>query len=118
MSLLINMYLRFQIYCWCSEDSAVMIEKYIAILISAVPILIPSLIKNLKFIAWLSLVANVCMIGGLLITLYYCFIDSSSNIVTADVKDYWATLPLFFGTTIFSFEGISLVGFRFWAKQK
>lgn len=75
-----------------------------------VPVMISSLIRSLKFIARLSAVANICMLVGLVVILYYCAIDlpplSSRSAIA-----HWTTIPLFFGTSIFSFEGISLVIF-------
>jgi len=73
-----------------------------------IPVLISSLIRNLKFIAWLSAIANVCMLGGLVIILYYCSFDLPTLSSRSAIAD-WTTIPLFFGTSIFSFEGISLV---------
>jgi len=77
-----------------------------------VPIMISSLIRSLKFIARLSAVANICMLVGLVVILYYCTIDlpplSSRSAIA-----HWTTIPLFFGTSIFSFEGISLVNFAY-----
>jgi len=75
-----------------------------------VPVMISSLIRSLKFIARLSAVANICMLVGLVVILYYCAIDlpplSSRSAIA-----HWTTIPLFFGTSIFAFEGISLVIF-------
>jgi len=86
------------------------LDFYKSLLVSMVPVLISSLIKNLKFIAWLSAAANVCMVGGLIIILYYCSFDF---LPLSEVSFFgqWSTIPLFFGTSIFSFEGISLVSF-------
>lgn len=78
------------------------------LLIAMVPIMISSLIRNLKFIARLSAVANISMLVGLFIILYYCAIDLPPLSTRIAVGD-WKTLPLYFGTSIFSFEGISLV---------
>ncbi|KAK9882050.1 hypothetical protein WA026_018900 [Henosepilachna vigintioctopunctata] len=72
------------------------------------PILLTSLIRNLKFLAPLSTIANVFMTTGLLFTIYYCVQDLppiSERIYVANIK----TMPLFFGTAMFAFEGIGLV---------
>ena len=56
-----------------------------------------------------SAIANVCMITGLVICYYYSVQDlppiSERHYITPDFH----RLPLFFGTAIFAFEGISLV---------
>lgn len=86
------------------------LDVHMSILISMVPIMISSLIRSLKFIARLSAIANMCMLVGLIVILYYCSTDlpplSSRNPVA-----HWTSIPLFFGTSIFAFEGISLVSF-------
>lgn len=86
----------------------IQLDVHVSILISMVPIMISSLIRSLKFIARLSAIANVCMLVGLIVILYYCTIDlpplSSRSAIA-----HWTTIPLYFGTSIFSFEGISLV---------
>lgn len=88
----------------------IQLDVHMSILISMVPILISSLIRNLKFIARLSALANFFMLVGLAVILYYCAIDLpplSSRTAIAS----WTTIPLYFGTSIFAFEGISLVIF-------
>ncbi|KAF4529003.1 hypothetical protein B566_EDAN017432 [Ephemera danica] len=72
------------------------------------PILFSSWIRNLKFLAPLSAIANVLMVTGLTITLYFCSINLPS-ISERQAFGSWAGLPLFFGTAIFCFEGIGLV---------
>lgn len=75
-----------------------------------VPIMISSLIRNLKFIARLSAIANMCMLVGLFVILYYCA-NNLPPLSTSTAIGHWTTLPLYFGTSIFAFEGISLVSF-------
>jgi len=88
----------------------IQLNVHVSILISMVPIMISSLIRSLKLIARLSAIANICMLVGLVVILYYCIIDlpplSSRSAIA-----HWTTIPLYFGTSIFSFEGISLVNF-------
>lgn len=72
------------------------------------PILLSCLIRNLKFLAPLSSIANVFMVLGIAITLYY----TSTDLPEVPTKNYVAELhqlPLFFGTALFAFEGIGLV---------
>uniref|UniRef100_A0A1B0DLT3 Amino acid transporter transmembrane domain-containing protein n=1 Tax=Phlebotomus papatasi TaxID=29031 RepID=A0A1B0DLT3_PHLPP len=84
------------------------INDYLNLVIICAPILLTSLITNLKYLAPCSVVASACMLIGTGITLYFSVGDlpspSERNFVAS-----WETLPLFFGTTLFAFEGISLV---------
>lgn len=73
-----------------------------------VPILLPSLLTNLKYLAYCSTFANLCMVLGIGITMYF----STQDLPSPSEREYfssWRQLPLFFGTAIFAFEGISLV---------
>lgn len=89
---------------------SVPMDLHVSILITMVPIMFSSLIRNLKFIARLSAIANVCMLVGLFVILYYCAIGLPPISTRAAIA-HWTTIPLYFGTSIFSFEGISLVSF-------
>lgn len=73
-----------------------------------VPILLPSLITNLKVLAWCSALANVCMTTGISMVFYYALHDVPA-VSERRLIGEWHNLPLFFGTTIFAFEGIALV---------
>lgn len=75
-----------------------------------IPILLPCLILNLKYLSWCSTFANLCMLIGIGITLAFTFQDIPAINERNLIVDDWKKLPLFFGTTIFAFEGISLVG--------
>lgn len=72
------------------------------------PILLSALVRNLKHLAPLSTLANLFMIVGIVITLYF----STKDLPTNTEKFYvatWNQFPLFFGTAIYAFEGIGLV---------
>ncbi|KAJ6637548.1 Proton-coupled amino acid transporter 4 [Pseudolycoriella hygida] len=85
------------------------LDVHLHMLFTLVPMLIPSLITNLKYLAPCSMIANVCMATGIGVVYYYAFQDlpniSERNYVPPNVNK----LPLFFGTAIFAFEGIALV---------
>ncbi|KAF5271069.1 hypothetical protein FQR65_LT00488 [Abscondita terminalis] len=67
------------------------------------PITLCCLVRNLKYLTPLSVLANVCMLYGITITLYYSCQKPFSNVENfAHVKQ----LPLFFGTALYAFEGI------------
>lgn len=77
-------------------------------LMFCIPILIFTQIRNLKYIAPFSGIANALLILTFLICLYYIFIDFqpiSSRPMSVDI----GKLPLFIGTVIFAMEGIGVV---------
>lgn len=82
-------------------------EKLIMALI-LIPIILSSLLTNLKYLSYCSLVAGSFMCVGCGVTLYYIFDDLPSPSERSPVGQV-ENLPLFFGTAIFAFEGISLV---------
>nr|XP_023018378.1 proton-coupled amino acid transporter 1-like isoform X2 [Leptinotarsa decemlineata] len=84
------------------------LDIHIHMIIILVPILLPCLVRNLKYLAPFSTLANVLMISGIIIVLYY----ASQDLPSISERTYVAgfdTIPLFFGTAIFAFEGIGLV---------
>ncbi|XP_031627301.1 proton-coupled amino acid transporter-like protein CG1139 [Contarinia nasturtii] len=72
------------------------------------PILAISMITQLKYLAPLSTIANICMATAVALTFYFAFQDLP-NISERDTVGELKNLPLFFGTAIFAFEGIALV---------
>ncbi|ALC49171.1 CG16700, partial [Drosophila busckii] len=85
------------------------VDVRLVMLLALAPVLLTSLITNLKWLTPVSLFANVCMILGLAITLYYALKDGLPEVRE---RAYWTNgsqLALFFGTAIFAFEGIALV---------
>ena len=82
------------------------IRYYMALLL---PLLIMfSLVRNLKFLAPFSMLANILIATGMGITFYYIFSDLPS---IGDLPKFssWPQIPLFFGTAIFALEGIGVV---------
>ncbi|XP_058063774.1 proton-coupled amino acid transporter 1-like [Anopheles bellator] len=79
-------------------------------LIILLPMALPALITNLKYLAWFMTVGNTCMVLGIGITYYYTVQDLPPvSASTRALVGSWRTLPLYFGTAIFAFEGIALV---------
>lgn len=72
------------------------------------PLILMNLIRNLKWLAPFSMIANILMAVGIGITFYYIF----SDVPPITDQKYFSTfqqLPLFFGTAIFALEGIGVV---------
>ena len=72
------------------------------------PVLAISMITELKYLAPLSTIANICMATGIILTFYFAFQDLP-DITERNYVGNPKNLPLFFGTAIFAFEGIALV---------
>ncbi|CAH1970311.1 unnamed protein product [Acanthoscelides obtectus] len=82
------------------------VRVYMAALL---PLLIPTnMIRNLKWLSPLSMIANVLVAGGMGITFYYIFSDLPPLDSRAPVASF-SSLPGFFGTAIFALEGIGVV---------
>lgn len=82
------------------------LRLYILLLL---PLLIPiNMIRNLKHLAPLSVVANLLMATGVIISIYYTMIDMPSVEERPKMAE-WDKLPMFFGTVIFALEGIGVV---------
>ncbi|XP_063986167.1 proton-coupled amino acid transporter 1-like isoform X3 [Diachasmimorpha longicaudata] len=76
--------------------------------IALVPILMSTWIRSLKFLTPLSSIANLLVVFGYIATVYII----CNGLPALSERNYvasWNQLPLFFGTVIYSFEGITLV---------
>nr|CAD7203016.1 unnamed protein product [Timema douglasi] len=86
----------------------VTLDVHLHMFIILLPILLSCWVRNLKYLVPISLGANALLAVGVACTLYFITSDlppvSSRNYVSS-----WSQFPLFFGTTIYAFEGISLV---------
>ena len=80
---------------------------YIAVLL--LPVIAICSIKNLKYLSPCSVIANILEFLGLGIIFYYMFCDSLPDPSTRPWFSTPARFPIFFGTAIFAFEGISVV---------
>lgn len=74
------------------------------------PLILMNLIRNLKWLAPFSMIANILMAVGIGITFYYIFSDVPP-ITNQKYFSSFQQLPLFFGTAIFALEGIGVVSF-------
>ncbi|XP_032691428.1 proton-coupled amino acid transporter 1 isoform X2 [Odontomachus brunneus] len=82
------------------------VHQHMAVVL--IPILLSTWIRNLKYLVPLSSVANFLVMAGYIATMYIMSHDVPSISERRYVAD-WHEIPLFFGTVIYSFEGITLV---------
>ncbi|XP_045534496.1 proton-coupled amino acid transporter-like protein pathetic [Papilio machaon] len=67
-----------------------------------------AMVKNLKYLTPVSLVASIMTAWGLIVTFYY-ILQNLPHTNTVKPFASWHQLPLYFGTAIFAFEGIGMV---------
>ncbi|KAL6448193.1 hypothetical protein ACFW04_000295 [Cataglyphis niger] len=82
------------------------LEIYMAILL--LPLIFINYIRNLKFLAPFSTIANIIMFTGFAIILYYIFrepLTFENRVKIGEVKNF----PLFFGTVLFALESIGVI---------
>ncbi|OXU24721.1 hypothetical protein TSAR_008381 [Trichomalopsis sarcophagae] len=84
------------------------LDVHVHMVIALIPILMSTWIRNLKFLVPLSSVANALIISGYIASIYIMCHDLPPVSERRYIAD-WSKLPLFFGTVIYSFEGITLV---------
>ncbi|CAH1777563.1 unnamed protein product [Owenia fusiformis] len=65
-------------------------------------------IRQMRHLAYFSTIANVLTIAGLSITFWYCF-THLKHIDKYPAFNSWGTLPLYFGTAMYAFEGIGVI---------
>ncbi|XP_072938749.1 proton-coupled amino acid transporter-like protein pathetic [Epargyreus clarus] len=82
------------------------VHTYLALLFPF--ILALAMVKNLKYLTPVSLIASIMTAWGLVVTFYYILQNLPH---TSKVKAFasWHQLPLYFGTAIYAFEGIGVV---------
>lgn len=80
---------------------------YIAILL--IPVILICSIRNLKYLSPCSVLANILEFVGLGIIFYYIFETPLPDSTSVPWFTSPEKFPIFFGTAIFAFEGISVV---------
>ncbi|XP_011295206.2 neutral amino acid uniporter 4 [Musca domestica] len=86
------------------------ISLSLTMLICLLPAMIPSLMTNLKYISPVSAFASFALLFGLVATLCLAFLDGPMpSISERNLFKFGPELSLFFGTALFSFEGIALI---------
>ncbi|XP_012531464.2 proton-coupled amino acid transporter-like protein CG1139 [Monomorium pharaonis] len=82
------------------------LNEYIAILL--LPLILVNYIRNLKFLAPFSTLANIILFAGFGIILYYIFrepLTFEHRVTFGNVTNF----PLFFGTVLFALEAIGVI---------
>eukprot|EP00092_Neocalanus_flemingeri_P033166 GFUD01036067.1.p1 GENE.GFUD01036067.1~~GFUD01036067.1.p1 ORF type:complete len:444 (+),score=99.80 GFUD01036067.1:61-1392(+) len=82
---------------------------YYYVLLLWLPIVLLCLLRNLRLLAPVTVVATVCELYALATVFYYIFRDPLPAISSVPASVSISKLPLFFGTAIFTFEGIGIV---------
>ncbi len=75
------------------------------------PLILLNFIKSLKYLTPASLTASVLTISGLGITFFF-LLQGLPRTNTVHAFASLSSLPLYFGTAIYAFEGISLVSWK------
>jgi proton-coupled amino acid transporter len=83
-------------------------DKRITIGLLFLPFLLIAYVPNLKYLAPVSMVANVCMAVGLGITCYYLLVDIPSISERPAIANL-STLPVGISVVIFAIEAIGVV---------
>ncbi|XP_043501944.1 proton-coupled amino acid transporter 1-like isoform X1 [Polistes fuscatus] len=89
-----------------AHDVKMSVHQHMAIVL--IPIILSTWIRNLKYLVPVTSIANFLVIAGYIATIYIMSHDIPAISERRYVAD-WHELPLFFGTVIYSFEGITLV---------
>jgi proton-coupled amino acid transporter len=84
------------------------LRSFIAMLL--IPLILLSYVPNLKYLAPVSMVANLLMATGLGITFYYTLCDVP-NISERPAMGSFETFPTFFCLTVFAMEAIGVVNY-------
>ena len=84
--------------------------RYVVALL-LVPLVLLAFVPNLKYLAPVSMVANVCMALGLGITFYYLVKDVPPPSERPAVANDLSTLPICISVVIFAIEAIGVVSF-------
>lgn len=84
------------------------LDVRIYLMLLLLPMVPLNLVKNLKYLTPVSFVASILTLVGLVITFTYILHDLPHS-DTVDGIASWSSLPLYFGTAIYAFEGIGVV---------
>ena len=80
---------------------------YLSIIMA--PTVVLGSVRNLRFLSPVSVIANVFEFYTLAVVFYYIFREPLPDFNSRPLFASWSQLPLFFGTAMFTFEGIGIV---------
>ncbi len=100
-----NFHIR-QVILYYAPDAPSDLRIWMAIV--TVPLVFLSLIRDLKYLAPVSLISNI-LLGVSLVVIFYYLLQDVPDVSSRPLAAPLDQLPLFFGTAVFAFEGISLV---------
>lgn len=75
----------------------------------AIPLIFLNWLRDLKLLAPVSLLANILQSISIVIVFYYIARDGLPPMDSTPAFNNWIGVSLFFGTVVFSFEGIGLI---------
>ena len=104
MKILISCDTNFQVMDYYHVE----LDVHVHMVIILLPIMMSCWLRNLKYLVPISVIANICMVSGIGITMYFLVQDVPS-VSSRNYSSPITTWPLFFGTVIYAFEGIGLV---------
>ncbi|XP_050315812.1 proton-coupled amino acid transporter 2-like isoform X2 [Anthonomus grandis grandis] len=85
------------------------LDIHTIIALVAIPVWLTCLIKTLKCLAYLSMLANAALLLSIVIVIYYAFMQPATECPVGLKIPSLSSYSIFFGQCIFSFEGIGLV---------
>ncbi|XP_031633234.1 proton-coupled amino acid transporter-like protein pathetic [Contarinia nasturtii] len=97
-----------QMYAYYTSTEEENVSLRICILIFLIPLVLFSSIRNLKFLAPVSMLANICMAIGLSITIYY-FLSDLPDLAKRPMVGEISAFPSSIAITIFAIEAIGVV---------
>jgi proton-coupled amino acid transporter len=84
-------------------------SKHIMLAIILLPMWLSTFLGNLKLLLPLTVIANILMWAGILIIVYFTTCEGLPDSTERDYISSYTTWPLFFGTALYAFEGITFI---------
>ncbi|XP_054733993.1 proton-coupled amino acid transporter-like protein CG1139 [Anastrepha obliqua] len=90
------------------DENLIVLDVRLHMCFVLIPLFLIYSIRNLKMLAPFSLVANIMLLGGFCIVLYYIF-ESLPPISTRKPFQEISRLPIYFGTVLFAIEAVGVI---------
>ncbi|XP_046688257.1 proton-coupled amino acid transporter-like protein pathetic [Homalodisca vitripennis] len=85
-----------------------LVDVHVLMAIILIPMVSTTMVRNLKFLVPFSVLANILTGAGVILTMYISMHDLPP-VTSRNAVGSISTIPLFFGTIIYCFEGVGLV---------